>query len=225
VAGGRVEEYTYCFYLNETFQGRAPGRILEVGRESVEGGPGLFRVVQRIEWRGPAEWGASDGRVAAVETRTVDVRPGEAYHLVDIRSRLEPTQWDFSIGPTRHAYFNVRVAESMRVTSGGTVRDSEGRTGGNRVSGTEARWVDYSGPVGGGHRAGIAVFPGPEALGLSWIVYDWGTVTVNPFFPEGRLVRLGEAVTFDVRLVVHDGDAATVNLGSLYRQYVEERTA
>jgi hypothetical protein len=79
--------------------------------------------------------------------------------------------------------------------------------------------------VGAGHRAGIAVFPGPDASGLSWFVYDWGTVTVNPFFPEGRLVRLGEAVTFDVRLVVHDGDAAAIDLGSLHRQYVKERNA
>ena len=95
VTGERIEEYTYCFYLNETFQGRAPGRIREIRREGVECGPGQFRVVQRNEWRGPSEWGAEDGRVVALETRSVDIRPGETYHLLDVRSRLEPTQWDF----------------------------------------------------------------------------------------------------------------------------------
>lgn len=225
VSGGRVEDYTYCFYLNETFQGRAPGRIREVERHGVERRPGHFRVVQTNEWRGPAEWGAEDGRVVARETRTIDVRPGDLYHLLDIRSRLEPMQWDFTIGPTRHAYFNVRVAESMRVTSGGTVVDSEGRTGGNQISGLGPTWVDYSGPVGGGRRAGIAVLTRPHASGVTWFVYDWGTVTVNPFFPEGRLVRIGEAVTLDVRLVVHDGDPAAIDLGALYRDYSTETDA
>ena len=224
-AGGRVEEYTYCFYLNETFQGRAPGRIREIGREGIARGPAHFQVLQRNEWRGPGEWGAEDGRVVAHETRIVDIRPGETFHLIDIRSRLEPAQWDFTIGPTRHAYFNVRVAESMRVTRGGAVADSEGRVGGERISGTGATWVDYSGPAGAGHRAGIAVLTRPRQSGLTWFVYDWGTVTVNPFFPEGRLVRMGEAFTFDVRLVVHDGPAADLDLGGLYRQFLGEAGA
>jgi hypothetical protein len=222
VAGGYLEEYTYCFYLNETFQGRAPGRILEVGRETDECSPGRFRVVQRNDWRGPGEWGAEEGRVVARETRTIDVRPGVAYHLIDIRSRLQTTQWDFTIGPTRHAYFNVRVAESMRVTRGGVVVDSEGRIGGSRICGVGARWVDYSGPVGGGQRAGLAVLPRPQPTGVTWFVYDWGTVTVNPFFPEGILVHLGEDVTFDVRLVVHDGDVAAGELEALYGQFLGE---
>jgi hypothetical protein len=225
VAGGHIEEYTYCFYLNETFQGRAPGRILEIGREALECGPDLFRVVQRNEWRGPAEWGAEEGRVVACETRTIDVRPGRTYHLIDIRSRLEPTQWEFTIGPTRHAYFNVRVAESMRVTRGGAVVNSEGRVGGDLISGPGATWVDYSGPVGGGRRAGIAVLTRPRHLGLTWFAYDWGTVTANPFFPEGCLVRMGESFSFDVRLVVHDGDAADIDLGGLDRQYLGDAAA
>jgi hypothetical protein len=113
----------------------------------------------------------------------------------------------------------------MRVTSGGTVVDSEGRTGGNRISGLGPTWVDYSGPVGGGRRAGIAVLTRPHASGVTWFVYDWGTVTVNPFFPEGRLVRISEAVTLDVRLVVHDGDPAAIDLGALYRDYSAETDA
>src|SRR5438552_2940223 len=31
VAAGRYEEYTYNFYLDDTFQGRAPGQIVEIG--------------------------------------------------------------------------------------------------------------------------------------------------------------------------------------------------
>jgi len=152
----------------------------------------------------------------------VDIRPGETFHLIDIHSRLEPTQWEFAIGPTRHAYFNVRVAESMRVTKGGTVFDSEGRVGGERISGRGASWVDYAGPVGGGRRAGIALLPRSQPPDLTWFIYDWGTVTVNPLFPGGRLVRLGEAFTFEVRLVVHDGDMAAEDFEALREGSVEQ---
>ena len=50
------------------------------------------------------------------------------------------------------------------------------------MSGTDARWVDFSGPVGGGQVAGIAVFPDPrDHEDISWFVADWGVVTVGPF--------------------------------------------
>jgi hypothetical protein len=61
------------------------------------------------------------------------------------------------------------------------VRDDRGRSGGEAVSGSEARWVDFSGPVGGGHVAGLSVFPDPrDHDDLSWFVADWGVVTVGP---------------------------------------------
>lgn len=225
VAGGRTQEYTYNFYVGEVFQGRAPGRIQEVGWDAVERGPGLLRVSQRNEWRGPGEWGAPEGRVVAVETRVVELRPGAAYHLIDIRSRLEPNEWDIALGPTRHAYFNVRVAESMRATHGGTVSDSEGRTGGDKITGTGARWVDFSGPVGGGRVAGVAMLPGAETDQWSWHVFDWGTVTLDPLFPEGRLIRCGEAITLGCRFVVYDGDARSIDLEALYRTFREATAA
>ena len=114
-------------------------------------------------------------------------------YVIDVESRLAAASWDFSLGPTRHAYFNVRLAESIAVANGGRVRDDRGRSGGEAVSGSEARWVDFSGPVGGGHVAGIAVFPDPrDHDDLSWFVADWGVVTVGPFRINGRVVRQGE---------------------------------
>src|SRR5437868_12706529 len=44
-AGGRFEDYTYNFYLDETFQGRAPGRIIETGIRGERAGPESFRVI------------------------------------------------------------------------------------------------------------------------------------------------------------------------------------
>lgn len=219
-ADGRREEYTYNFYLDETFQGRAPGRIQQVAAAGEELATGAFRIVQTIEWRGPSEWAADNGRLAAREIRTLDIAAADGAYVIDVQSRLSATDWDLSLGPTRHAYFSVRVAESMAVTSGGRVQDDRGRVGGGPVSGSGARWIDYSGPVGGGHRAGIAVFPDPrDHADPYWFVADWGVVTVGPFRLERRDIRMGESMLLRYRVVVHDGDAAEADVSGRYRAY------
>jgi hypothetical protein len=64
-ADDRIEEYTYNFYNDDTFQGRAPGRIVAVETIGEPEGDTGFLVRQNLEWRGPVEWAAPEGRVAA----------------------------------------------------------------------------------------------------------------------------------------------------------------
>ncbi len=183
-------------------------------------GPAGYRIVQTIEWRGPSEWAAPDGRLAARELRTLDIAKDESVFVIDVRSQLSAADWDLSLGPTRHAYFNVRVAESMAVTSGGMVQDDRGREGGAAVSGSGARWVDYSGPVGGGNQAGIAVFPDPrDHADPFWFVSDWGVVTVGPFRKERRDIRQGESMVLRYRVLVHDGDARAADVAGRFKSY------
>ena len=75
-AGGALEEANYNFYVNDIFQGRAPGRILGVDVEAEEMAEDHLRLAQTLHWQGPIEWGAPQRRTLAVETRTIDIRPG-----------------------------------------------------------------------------------------------------------------------------------------------------
>ena len=207
-ADGRTEEYTYNLYVNENFQGRAPGRIVETAIDGTELGDD-FQVAQRLEWRGPAEWAAAEGRVLLTEMRLWTFRPGERFHLIDVRSELAAAQWELTLGPTRHAYFNFRVAESMQAARGGTI-----------TRGDEA-WLDYSGPVGGGKTAGIALMPGAPGARWWWFATDWGVVTTGPFREQARRLRPGETLMLAARYVVHDGNAASVQLGELHREFLD----
>ena len=97
----------------------------------------------------------------------------------------------------------------MIVVFGGTVQDDRGRKGGEAVSGANARWVDFSGPVGRGEIAGITVIPDPrDHDDLSWFVADWGVITVGPFRLRGRLVQRGGELLARYRVLVHDGNTA-----------------
>lgn len=204
--GGTIEEYTYNFYVDDIFQGRAPGRIGEVACEGRTLGDGRFEIVQEIEWRGPAEWAAPEGRCVAIERRALVVTPGDRRHRIDIASRLTARDWGLKLGPTRHAWFNLRVADSMIVDNGGTVRDDLGRLGGGAISGEGARWVDFSGPVGGGAVAGVTMIAHPyEDRAPYWFVADWGVVSAGPF--RSASVRLEQGDSFETRctILVHDG--------------------
>jgi len=222
VAHGGYEDYTYNFYVDEIFQGRAPGRIIETDIQANVVSDAL-RVIQSLEWRGPIEWAAPSGRIAARETRTtlISARPG--IYILDVESRLKSDQWDFTLGPTRHAYFNVRVADSMIVQFGGVVQDDAGRTGGEAITGTKSRWVDFSGPVGGGRTAGLAVFPDPrDHEDLSWFVADWDVVTVGPFRIKGRLVTKDQELVARYRIIPHDGSAEDARIAKLFAAYLGE---
>ncbi|MFW6076357.1 MAG: DUF6807 family protein [Hyphomicrobiales bacterium] len=221
VAEGHHEEYTYNFYVNDVFQGRAPGRIVETACEGTDVGGDRFHIVQEMEWRGPAEWGAPQGRLAASETRVTEVSGGDEAMVIDVASHLGAVDWDFTIGPTRHAYFNIRLAESMTVSHGGKLFDDRGGDGGAAVTGEGARWVAAQGPVGGGNIAGIMLFPHPgDHRDPSWFVTDWGVITVGPFRQNGRLVRRGEHLTARYRVLVHDGAAGAEEIAARYQAYV-----
>lgn len=223
VAGGKFEDYTYNFYLDETFQGRAPGHILETALDAKATDDNSVKITQSLEWRGPVEWAAPSGRLVARETRTFFLRLVPNAYVIDVESRLAATDWDFTLGPTRHAYFNMRVADSMIVAFGGKIQDDAGRIGGEAVTGTHSRWVDFSGPVGGGHTAGVAVFPDPrDHEDLSWFVADWGVVTVGPFRMKGRMVKQGESLTARYRLIIHDGSAEDAGIRHEFETFLRD---
>ena len=214
--GHRTERGTYNFYVNETFQGRATGRIAAISVDSEETDGGTLRLVQRLEWQGPVEWGAPDRRVLARETRTIDIRTTEECNILDIRSRLESTDWDVVIGPTRHAYFTVRMADGLRVVDGGRIVDADGRNSVQDVNANSASWVDMSATGPHGHEVGVTVVSHPSSLPTGWYAHEWGTAAVNPFLHEEHSIHRGDALELGVTVVAHDGPVTHDALDSMY---------
>jgi Methane oxygenase PmoA len=225
-AGDRFEDYTYNFYLDETFQGRAPGRIVETGVTSERLGANGFQIAQTLEWRGPVEWAAPMGRVAATEARIFRIEAAPQMLVIDLESQLSAVEWGFTIGPTRHAYFNVRVAESIAVMSGGAIIDDRGVRDADAITGAGSRWIDYSGPVGGGALAGVAVCPDPRDHDeTTWFVTDWGVVTGGPFRNRSHKVEKGASIRLRYRVLVHDGDAKDAKVAERLHEYLASATA
>ena len=62
------------------------------------------------------------------------------------------------------------------MTSGATMVDAEGRVGGGAISGEVSDWVDCSGTVAAGRRAGGALFPYAECAGVPLVCGGLGDV-------------------------------------------------
>ena len=221
-----IEEATYNLYVNEIFQGRAPGRIWATAVETKERGPDRLTLVQSLQWQGPVEWGAPTDigrRVIAQETRTIDIRPGEVTNVVDLRSQLRPTQWDLTIGPARHAYFTVRVEDSLRPSGGATMIDSEGRVGAASISGGTADWVDISGEVAHGRTAGLTVMLHSSLDGAPLYCADYGTITINPFMRARGVIDRGQELDLAIRLLAHDGSPEEAGVATAFDSYRNEQ--
>ena len=203
---GQAEEYTYSFYLNEVFQGRAPGRIVErhCTCDTLETGTAVIR--QQLDWQGPAEWAAPQGRQILREQRVIAVEQTAEATALRICSTLRAGAWPVRLGPTRHAYFNARVGESMQALAGGCLLDEQGAAIGATQT-PHAEWIDCVGPIGQGRQAGIALMPLADADGDGWwFVADWGVMTWGPFRRRACELQAGQALTLQACFIAHDGD-------------------
>jgi hypothetical protein len=207
VAAGKHEEYTYNFYVNETFQGRSPGRQIEIDSESGSLAADRFGIRQQIEWRGPPEWAAPDGRLILRESRMIEITPGRQFHRIDITASLSAAGPTVRLGPTRHAFFNARVAETIPGSDQTTIVGPAGPLTPAAIAANGAAWVDFTGPVGGGARAGITLLPHPVgARDNTWFVADWGVMTAGAFRAAGVLLRPGSVLRVGCTYLLHDGD-------------------
>ncbi len=219
----RSEEATYSFYINQTFQGRAAGSIVADAPAHHEIDDDAVQLVQKLDWIGPAEWGAPSGRKIARELRTTCIRfvdgnsNNQAAFLVDLTSELSPTEWALRIGPTRHAYFGVRLVEPLRPALGGQLADPSGPVTLADIVGQPGAWVGASAEVVAGHTAGIVVARDSDTARMPWSLHDWGTLDVNPLGALARELAQGDTLTCRLRLLVHDGLYTAQQIDQLLR--------
>ena len=215
--GHRTERGTYNFYVNETFQGRATGRIASVSIDSEEVSDDTLRIVQRLEWQGPVEWGAPERRVLANETRTIDMsaRPKSP------TSSTSAHAWNLPTGTSSSALPATPTSPSVWRTGcgfvdGGNIVDADGRSNVQDINANSAAWVDMSATGPHGREVGVTVVRHPSPLPAGWYAHEWGTVAVNPFLHQEQSIKCGETLELGVTVAAHDGPAPLDKLDSVY---------
>jgi len=199
-----IERYDYCFYVNDVFQGRAPGSIRMIGMELQAASHVQATIRQEMQWLSPREWGAPEGRIVLLETRTTTIGCVDQAYVIDIASELRAGDGPVEIGPTRHAYFNARVCDTLALSNDCLPIDNHGRKGAAAIGRLDIGWVDFCGNAGKGTIAGLATIPPPNTV-RDRFVADWGVASVGPFRHDRAYVAADATLRLRCRFIAHDG--------------------
>jgi len=209
----------YNLYVEDTYEGRAPGSIRQVSVAWEEQSATTLHVVQQLEWRGPRDWTNPDGALLLKETRTTEIEPGEAANRLTVRSHLTPGGGPVTIGPTKHSYFGIRLADPIHVTQGGTLVDASGSVGEEQIFEKPADWVDYHGKLAFGKVAGVGILPDASFDGVGWFARNYGSVCVSTMRHQAVRITAEQPLDQTVRFVVHDGDHKDADIAGEYRTF------
>ena len=167
------------------------------------------------------------------DVRTVTFGTIDGNRYIDFDLVLTAEQDEVTFTDTKEGTFGIRVPTSMDVDSkkGGVIINAQGDKD-DKAWGKRSDWVDYSGPVDD-EIAGIAVFNHPKSFRYPtwWHVRTYGLFAANPFgikdFDQslGRngtvVLKKGETLVFCYRVLLHKGNADSLDLGKLYKDYAE----
>jgi hypothetical protein len=181
-----------------------------------EQGPVCARLVEELEWQSAA------GQALLSECRTLTAcgAPG-ADRLLDLAMEFTAAR-DLVIGESRFGFLAFRVAEPMTpYDGGGVVRSAEGLFN-DLLCLQPSRWADFSGTVGPGRWAGIAILDHPDNPGSPTPFYCRNDGWLGAACTGNAAMALeeGEHLMLRYRLLIHDGAGDAERLEAAYQQYV-----
>jgi hypothetical protein len=154
--------------------------------------------------------------------------------IVDVLIRVSADRdTEIVLGDTKEGVMGFRVSDELTEPKGTVLMNSEGGVGENQIWGKRARWVDYSGKVGG-QEVGVAMFDHPANPGFPtyWMARGYGLLAANStgaheFTGDANkngsiTIPRGGTVLFRHRVVIHKGDAKSAGVEALYQQFAAQ---
>lgn len=209
------------------------GKIVHQAFLKLESGPQSGVIVTTNNWIG------TNGQLVCSDTRTMRIYSSSgADRMFDFDVTIyAPADKPVVFADTKEGTMAMRLAETMRLKQPGN-KPGHGHivmSSGTRdmaAWGTNAKWVEYYGPVDG-KTVGVAIFdhPANPRHPTTWHARDYGLVAANPFGlhdfqkkPKGAgdmTVPAGKTVTFRYRFYLHEGNAEA-KLPALFEEYSKQ---
>lgn len=177
-------------------------------------------------------WLRENGETKLSETQEVRFYNSPASHrVIDYIITFTACQEDITFGDDKEGLMAFRIRTEIEGRRAGVLTNAEGKQGERQVYGNPTPWMDYSGPVSGHGKMGIAMFDHPQNFRRGyWHVRNYGLAAVNPF---GRrsvgggedgsyTLSQGESLALRYRLLIHTGDAETGKVAEHYQKYIED---
>jgi hypothetical protein len=157
-----------------------------------------------------ALWQGRRGKKFLDEERTYKfIKISDKAVRVDLSLKLTANYMDIRVGKTKEAGpLGIRVADGLRVDSGGRFENSEGGVNEEGCWGKTAAWCNYYGLLDG-KKVGIAAYdhPGNERYPTAWHVRDYGLMALNNlYFKGGYKLKKGESIDYRFTLCFWEDD-------------------
>lgn len=179
-------------------------------------------------------WYDSEGTELMDQDMIAALRPlPDGEHVLELQLvfRVPEGGTPVTLGQTSLGPLAVRVAKSVSAHfGGGQLHSSEGLTGEPEIFGTQARWMDYSGPlvVGAGEdrrvvREGITFFDHPRNLRYPthWHVRSDGWMCAAFGMKAEHIVTPSSPLTLRYLLHAHAGDYSEQTAAEVHRRFSE----
>ena len=198
----------------------AAGQIFSDGPALGEATPNSVEIIDRCRWHKP------DQPTVMTDDRkfTVSV-PSERLRLIDAAIKLTAVE-EIVVSQTNHSLFAIRAAVDIAPDGGGTLLNSEGKSGQSETCGKPADWCTYFGArkaAGGRVVEGIALMNHPENPfeDCPWVTRDYGFISPTPlnYITEPWKLAAGESVELKYRVVMYAGNAEEAGLAEIFRQW------
>ena len=169
-------------------------------------------------------WQQPESKPIILDTRRITITaPNENLRFIDFEINLQPLT-DIQVQKTNHSLFSARVVPELSVNSGGTLINTEGKTGEKETWGVASPWCDYYG-TRNSVTEGIAILQHPNNRWFpsKWFTRDYGFFSPTPmnWLEDNQPFKLAkdETLTLRYRVVVHAGDVKTADIDGLFKQY------
>lgn len=198
-------------------EGNERGQIISRGPKIVESNPEKIVIKDYCDWRQPGK-----SPIIKDEREIIITVPSDSLRIIDFTITLNALT-DISILKTNHSLFSARMHHTLSVKSGGSLNNSEGRSGEKETAGMESSWCDYYGEHFG-MVEGMAIFDSPQNIWYpsKWFTRDYGFFSpTNMYWRDGDFLKENESITFKYRVVVHSGTTEQAEIKKLYSQWTE----
>ena len=205
------------------------GRIMMKGRPVTRGG------MKQGTIRAEFELIAPDNKVLGTLREWFIFHRLGTHNVVDVQATVLANQGiALKMGDTEEGLLGFRFADAFREDRGATLSNSEGLTGTKNIWGKRARWVDYSTTINN-QTVGVVIFDHPSnpKHPTFWHARGYGLNAANPFGEhdfyndkarDGSItIPAKRTLTFRYRIVIHQGNAAAINVEQLYLKFAKPR--
>jgi hypothetical protein len=202
-------------------EGLNRGQIVSVGARIIEAKGERVVIEDECIWKRP------DAPAPIIDRRKITISsPSKNLYFIDFDVEMEMLI-DVTILKTNHSLFSARVDPDLTVTQGGTMINSEGKTGEKGTFGVGSAWIDCYGQRKTGVE-GIAIMQHPSNRWYPspWFTRDYGFMSPTPmYWPEddkATNLKKGETIKLRYRVVVHGGNTTEAGIANLFEQYKNE---